>query len=164
MREDLMIEVREITPNEYGFLREMLYEAIYLLVGSDKLPFSVVDEPSLSMYVEDFGRIGDIGYVLVDKTELVGAIWSRLFTEDRAGYGFVDAGTPEFSIAIKSHLRNRGFGNLMIQKLLERLKSEGFEKLSLSVDKRNLAVTLYKRLGFEVFAESVTAYTMLKNL
>ncbi len=159
-----MMEIREINPNEYCFLKEMLYEAIYFPAGSEKLPFSIVDEPSLSKYFESFGQKGDFAYVLSDKTELVGAIWSRLFTEDKVGYGFVDTETPEFSIAITERFRNQGFGVLMIQKLIEKLKSEGFEKLSLSVDKRNAVVRLYERLGFEVFAEAGTSYTMLKKL
>jgi ribosomal protein S18 acetylase RimI-like enzyme len=159
-----MMEIREINPNEYGFLRAMLYEAIYFPAGCEKLPVFIVDEPSLSKYFESFGRKGDFAYVLSDKNELVGAIWGRLFTEDKAGYGFIDEKTPEFSIAITERFRNQGFGVLMIQKLIEKLKSEGFEKLSLSVDKRNPVVRLYERLGFEVFAEAGTSYTMLKKL
>jgi ribosomal protein S18 acetylase RimI-like enzyme len=52
----------------------------------------------------------------------------------------------------------------MIGKLFEKLASEGFEKLSLSVDKRNPAVNLYKRIGFEIISEEGTAFTMLKKL
>jgi ribosomal protein S18 acetylase RimI-like enzyme len=159
-----MIEIREIKPNEYDFLREMLFEAIYFPVGTEKLPTSIVDESWLSKYVENFGRKGDFAFVLVDKTELVGAVWSRLFTEDKAGYGFVDAQTPEFSIAIKKQYRNQGFGNLLMQKLFAKLNSEGFEKLSLSVDKRNSAVNLYLRIGFEVVDKEGTAYKMLRKL
>jgi [ribosomal protein S18]-alanine N-acetyltransferase len=159
-----MIEIREIKPNEYDFLREMLYEAIYFPAGTEKLPISIVDEPWLSKYVENFGRKGDFAFVLVDKNELVGAVWSRLLTEDKAGYGFIDEKTPEFSIAISERFRNQGFGALMIQNLIEKLISEGFEKLSLSVDKRSSAQKLYRRLGFEIIREEETAFTMLKNL
>jgi ribosomal protein S18 acetylase RimI-like enzyme len=159
-----MTEIREIKPNEYEFLREMLYEAIYFPAGTEKLPISIVDEPWLSKYVENFGRKGDFAFVLVDKNELVGAVWSRLFTEDKAGYGFVDAQTPEFSIAVKEQYRNQGLGNLLMQKLFAKLNSEGFEKLSLSVDKRNSAVNLYLRIGFEVVDKEGTAYKMLKKL
>jgi ribosomal protein S18 acetylase RimI-like enzyme len=159
-----MTEIREIKPNEYDFLREMLYEAIYFPVGTEKLPASIVNEPWLSKYVENFGQKGDFAFVLVEKNELVGAVWSRLFTEDKAGYGFIDEKTPEFSIAINERFRNQGFGVLMIEKLFEKLKSEGFEKLSLSVDKRSPAQNLYRRLGFEIIREEGTAFTMLKKL
>jgi ribosomal protein S18 acetylase RimI-like enzyme len=94
----------------------------------------------------------------------VGAIWTRLFSEADKNYGFVDAATPELSIAIKEDYRNRGFGNLLIAKLFERLKTSGFEKVSLSVDKRNRAVNLYRKVGFETVSEQGTAYKMLKRL
>jgi ribosomal protein S18 acetylase RimI-like enzyme len=142
----------------------MLYEAIYFPSETDKLQMSIVDEPWLSKYVENFGRKGDFSFVLVEQTELVGAVWSRLFTEDKAGYGFIDEKTPEFSIAISERFRNQGFGALMIQNLIEKLISEGFEKLSLSVDKRSPAQNLYRRLGFEIIREDDTAFTMLKKL
>lgn len=162
--EDSMIEIREIKPFEYDFLREMLYEAIYVPVGSEKPSEAIVNSPHFLKYCDNFGRKSDIGLVLTDEDILVGAVWTRTFSEAEAGYGFVDEKTPELSIAIREKYRNRGLGGLMIQKLFEKLRSEGFEKLSLSVDKRNEAVNLYKRIGFEVISEEGTAFTMLKKL
>lgn len=159
-----MIVIREIQPDEYEFLGEMLYEAIYFADENDKLPKSIISEPHLSKYIDGFGRNGDFAFVLIDKNELVGAVWSRLFAENEKSYGFVDEETPEFSIAIREQYRNREFGKHLLQKLFEKLKSQGFEKISLSVDKLNPAVRLYLRLGFEIIAEKGTAFTMLKKL
>lgn len=159
-----MPEIREIKPDEYEFLREMLYEAIYFPSEFEKLLKSIVNEPSLSKYVDNFGRKGDLANVLVDENKLAGAIWSRLFAENEKSYGFVDVNTPEISIAVLEPYRNKGFGNRMIQKLLRKLKSAGFEKVSLSVDKLNPAVSLYQRIGFKVIGEDGTALTMLKIL
>lgn len=157
-----MIEIREIKPDEYEFLREMLYEAIYF--PFEKLPKSIVNEPHLSKYVDNFGRHGDFAFVLVDEKRLVGAAWARLFFESEKSYGFVDEKTPEFSIAIEEAYRNRGFGSRMMGELFRKLKSEGFESVSLSVDKLNPAVKLYRRNGFEIVGEEGTAVTMLKKL
>lgn len=159
-----MSEIREIKSGEYDFLREMLYEAIYFPVGSEKPSESIVSSPQFLKYVDNFGRSGDFAFVSTDKNDLVGAAWTRIFSQSEAGYGFVDEKTPELSIAVREKYRNQGFGNLMIQKLFEKLKADNFEQLSLSVDKRNLAVNLYLRLGFEVLAEEGTTFTMLKKL
>lgn len=159
-----MIEIREIKPSEYEFLREMLYEAIYIPVGSEKPPKSIVSSPHFLKYCDNFGQKNDCAYGLIDENNLVGVAWTRIFSEAEASYGFVDEETPELSIAIKEKYRNRGFGGLMLEKLFEKLFSEGFEQISLSVDKRNPAVSLYLRKGFEIVAEKGTAFTMLKKL
>ena len=159
-----MIEVRKIRPGETGFLHEMLYEAIYFADEGKRLPRSIVFEPSISKYVDDFGRKGDLAYVLVDKAELIGAVWARLFAESEKSYGFVDEETPELSIAILENYRNRGFGRILIERLLSVLRADGYEKVSLSVDKRNRAVGLYRKLGFETVSEQGTAFTMVKKL
>lgn len=159
-----MFKIREMKPDEYEFLREMLYEAIYFVNEAERLPKSVVDEPHLSKYVENFGRRGDYAFVLADENELVGAAWSRLFAESEKSYGYVGAETPEFSIAIFEKYRNRGFGERLMRELFARLKSEGYAQVSLSVDKLNPAVNLYRRLGFEIVGGEGTAVTMLKKL
>ena len=159
-----MVEIRELKPGEYEFLREMLYEAIYFADENQKLPKSIVFEPQLSKYIDNFGRKGDLAFVIVVENELVGAIWVRLFPESYQSYGFFDEETPELSMAIKENYRNRGFGTRLLKKLLEALKTNGFEKVSLSVDKRNRALDLYQRIGFETVSERKTSLTMLKKL
>lgn len=66
--------IRKIRPEEYSLLREFLYQAIYLLVGVDPPPRSVVDLPELQVYIADFGtRPGDHGLV----AEAAGKWWVR---------------------------------------------------------------------------------------
>ena len=112
-----MVEVREIEKDEYEFLSEMLYEAIYFADENQKLPKAIVFEPHLSKYFENFGRTGDFAFVLRVDNNLIGAIWTRLFPEGDKGYGFVDEETPELSMAIKEDWRNRGLGSLLLEKL-----------------------------------------------
>jgi ribosomal protein S18 acetylase RimI-like enzyme len=159
-----MVEIRELKSGEYEFLREMLYEAIYFADENQRLPKSIVFEPQLSKYIDNFGQKGDFAFVIVVENELVGAIWARLFPECIRGYGFFDEATPELSMAVKENYRNRGFGTRLLKKLLEALKINGFEKVSLSVDKRNRALDLYRRIGFETVSEQKTSLTMLKKL
>lgn len=47
--------------------------------------------------------------------------------------------------------------------LLENLRGKGFGKISLSVDKTNYAVKMYRKFGFEVIAEREHDYLMLKR-
>lgn len=159
-----MSEIREIESDEYGFLREMLFEALFVSDGEDPFSQTILNDPHLRKYVDNFGKAGDIAFVLIQNDEPVGAIWSRLFTADDPGYGFVDEKTPEFSVAIRKQFRNNGFGTRLIQNLLQRLAYEDYEKVSLSVDCRSPAKNLYDRLGFGIVAEAGSSVTMVKHL
>ena len=92
--------IREIHKSEIHFLEEMLYEAIYIPNGAKKLRKDIIYNPELFIYIKDFGKTGDICLVAEIQGNLVGAAWSRLFTEDEKGYGFIDTETPELSIAV----------------------------------------------------------------
>ena len=158
------MEIRAIADHEFGFLFDLVYEAAYIPDGMERPPKSFVYGPKVSRYVEDFGREGDLAFVLVDGHELVGGIWSRFFFEDCRGYGFVDESTPELGMAILDPYRGRGFGTQLLQRLIDSLIDGGFRKVSLSVDRRNPALRLYERFGFEVVREKGNAYTMVKSL
>ena len=76
-------QIRKMDPDEYGLLREFLYQAIYLPEGAEPPPRWVVDLPELQVYLAGFGtQPGD--YCLVAETEgtVAGAAWSRIM-EDR---------------------------------------------------------------------------------
>lgn len=47
--------------------------------------------------------------------------------------------------------------------LLENMSEKGFGKVSLSVDKTNYAVKVYRKLGFEIISEHEYDYLMIKN-
>jgi ribosomal protein S18 acetylase RimI-like enzyme len=159
-----MVNIRPLQEGEEWFLREMLYEAIFIPAHDKPLPESVVDLPELAQYIVNFGRQGDICMVAEQEGILVGAAWSRLFSQASKGYGFVDEQTPEMSMAIKSTFRGQGTGTQLIAALLQALQQKGYQQLSLSVDKRNRAMNWYKQLGFEEVAAVGNAYTMVKQI
>jgi [ribosomal protein S18]-alanine N-acetyltransferase len=158
------MEIRRIAIDENEFLFDVLYEAAYIPEGIERPPRAFFHEPAVSRYVEDFGREGDIAFVLVDDGKLVGGIWSRLFSKESPGYGFVDESTPEIGMAVFEGYRGRGFGAQLMQHMIDSLTRHGFRRVSLSVDQRNPAVRLYKRFGFEVLSEKKVSYVMLKTL
>ena len=144
----LPVTIRPLMPEEDHFLREMIYEAMYIPAEEEHPPREIVDQPPIRKYIADWGRGGDAAWVATHQGMLIGAAWYRLFPEDDPGYGFINARTPELSIALRPGFRDQGVGGKLLRTLL-RHAAEGFEALSLSVDIRNPATRLYGRLGFE---------------
>ena len=48
--------------------------------------------------------------------------------------------------------------------MLELLKTQGYEKASLAVQKANYAVRMYEKVGFEVVDENDEEFIMVSNL
>jgi len=118
----------------------------------------------LAKYIADWGRRDDIALVAELEGELIGAVWCRLLKAAEKGYGYVDDQTPELSLAIDANFRNQGLGTKLMKAAFIALVEKGFSQVSLSVDKDNKAVSLYKRLDFEIVEAEETAFTMKKTL
>ena len=52
-------------------------------------------------------------------------------------------------------------GTALMQRMLEELKLRGYEKTSLSVQKDNYAVKMYRNVGFEIVEEKEEEYMMI---
>jgi ribosomal protein S18 acetylase RimI-like enzyme len=87
-----------------------------------------------------------------------------LFEEDEPGYGFVDDSTPELTIAIVPSRRGRGLGEELLTALLEQARSEGYGRISLSVEPDNPALRLYEQHGFARVGERGGALVMQAEL
>lgn len=162
--DDINFQIREMNNNEYVFLREMFYQAIFIPKGDEPLPKDIVDLPELSKYIENWGRVGDYCLVAEYEDKKIGAVWCRLFDEKNRGFGFVNKDIPEMGIAVDEPLRNKGIGSKLLDKFQILLKKTSYHALSLSVDKRNPAVNLYLRKGFKVFISNENDHIMLKEL
>ncbi len=157
--------IRRLKNQESDFLADMLYEAIFIPEGHDPLPKEVIQDQSLSKYIESWGKDKfDIALVMEVNKQLVGAIWGRLLIAERKGFGYVDDSTPELSMAVKPEYRNQGIGTELIKAIASEYQKIGVEYLSLSVDKANKASDLYKRLGCEIVEETETSWTMRKRI
>jgi ribosomal protein S18 acetylase RimI-like enzyme len=157
--------VRPITKSEIDFLDKMLYNAIFVPPGNDRLPDNIIEHPEISKYIEDFGREGDICFVAQLNGDLVGAIWTRHFNESNKAYGFVDSDTPELSMAVYEQFRNKGIGTKLLNTMIKSLTDKGYRQVSLSVDIINYAYDLYKKIGFKdykLIGESMTMILTLK--
>jgi ribosomal protein S18 acetylase RimI-like enzyme len=131
----------------------MLRHAYYARWGTE------ADVP-LERYVSGWGRRGDTALVAIDEFQPVGAAWFRLFEPGEPGYGFVDDGTPELTIAIVPSRRGKGLGRELLAELLVQARAGGYPAVSLSVEPDNPALHLYEEHGFAKTGERAGAWVM----
>lgn len=151
---------QSLKTTDFDFYREMFFQSLHVPPGRPPFSRSILEEPGLQKYLVDWGRVGDIGIVVRNDSEAIGAVWCRLLD----GYGFVDEETPELGIALMKAWRGRGLGTQLIERLMARCREADFGQLSLSVSKTNPARHLYQQLGFEKVREDQESWIMLKNL
>jgi len=122
------------------------------------------EEPPLTRYVNGWGRPGDRSLIVFDEFVPVGAAWYRLFTDDDAGFGFIDDETPELAIAVVPSRRGPRLRPRAPGRLARPRTKDGFDAISLSVAKDNPARHLYERYGFEPVREDDGAVVMRADL
>lgn len=155
------ITIREIEKEEYKYLEDFLYEAIYIPVGVEKPSKDIIKNKDLQVYIEDFGNKRDDNCLVAEyNNKIVGACWTRIMND----YGHVDNSTPSFAISLYEDYRGKGIGTNLMLKMLELLKKKGYKQASLAVQKENYAVKMYKRVGFEIINENEEEYIMVCNL
>ena len=91
---------------------------------------------------------------------VVGAIWARIMND----YGHIDNDTPSLAMSIYKEYRGLGIGTSLLKQLLSVERLAGYSKISLSVQKSNYAVKMYKKAGFTVVDENSKEYIMAINL
>jgi GNAT superfamily N-acetyltransferase len=154
--------VRATTADEPA-LRVALYEAVCWRETSSRRPIEdVLADPAVRLYLEDWGRPGDVGFVAEDASgRLGGAAWYRPFTTVRHGYGFVSPDVPEVSMGLQRSWRGLGLGRRLLESLHAVALDAGVPRLSLSVEVANRrAVRLYERFGYVPGGFVGTARTM----
>jgi ribosomal protein S18 acetylase RimI-like enzyme len=158
-----LIELRPLLSFDAPFLWEMLYHAIFVPEGEPKLPLTIIQEPGLYHYVQNWGRPDDLGYCAISRLQPVGAVWSRLFDPSTPGYGYVNAHIPELSIALLPAFRGRGIGTQLMKIMLQRLAGR-YTAVSLSVSVDNPALRLYQQFGFQEISCHDKTLVMCKRL
>jgi GNAT superfamily N-acetyltransferase len=152
--------IREIEQAEYSFLKEMLYQAIFLADDKITLSREIIEQPDLKQYIQGFGKEGDFCLVSEYHGQLIGAIWIRFIK----GFGFIDDETPELSMAVLKEFRGKGIGKQLLTTMIDGLKCTRLNRISLSVDKKNFAYGFYKKYGFVDFYASEKSIVMTKEL
>jgi len=153
--------IRPIKANEVPLLTDFLYEAIFQPQKGNKVPRTILQCPEIWAYVDRFGtHPGDMCHVALSDGVIVGAIWSRL----GCSYGKIDDATPELAISVYPEYRGKGLGSKLMDFHLVKLENNGCKQISLSVDKANYAVDMYRKFGFEIICEREHDYLMVKRL
>lgn len=161
MQRDTNYRIREMKEEDYPFLEDFLYEAIFIPEGMEAPPRSILNSPELSVYVAGFGsEKDDWGLVAEADGRIVGAVWTRIM----ADYGHIDDETPSLAISLYKEYRGQGIGGKLLKEMLHLLADHGYSGVSLSVQKANYAAELYQKAGFMVVRESEEEYIMKKEL
>jgi GNAT superfamily N-acetyltransferase len=157
--------IRAVIASDEPFLREMLYQSLYVTQGCAPFDRNVVNLPEIAKYVDGWGRAGDLGFIAVDSTtnQPIGAVWMRLFTEAQKSYGYVAEDVPELGMALLPEYRGRGIGSALLRRALE-MAAISHRAVSLSVFAENPARRLYERFRFEPVGKSESVVTMVKQL
>ena len=124
-------------------------------------PRTIIELPELQVYISEFGDQNDDNCLVAEKDgKIVGAVWVRIMND----YGHIDDKTPSLAISLYKEYRGLGTGTSLMKEMLLLLKSKGYKKLSLSVQKINYAFKMYKKLGFEIIDENEEEYIMINYL
>ena len=91
------MHIRELRVDETELLKDFLYEAIFIPEGVKPPDRSIIYQPELSLYYEDFGS-GPADNCLIAETDgkVIGAVWTRIMND----YGHVADDTPSFAISL----------------------------------------------------------------
>jgi GNAT superfamily N-acetyltransferase len=135
--------IRQLTCEDEPILWEMLYYGLSSTGTGEPPPRDVVRRPTISRFVEGWGRPGDIGFVAHDKKNrgLLGAAWLRRPTDKS------DA-SPELALAVKPEHRRHGIGTALLTQLVRANPSHSTISISFVAGKPVLR--LYERFGFKV--------------
>ena len=156
--------IRKMSDDEIPLLEDFLYEAIFIPEGyTAEIPREIIyTEPMLHAFIKNFGtRPDDRCLVAEVEGKVVGAVWVRISD----GYGHLDDKTPSFAISLYKEYRGQGIGTALMKAMLELLRSKGYKKASLGVNKENYALRMYQNLGFEIIGDGAdeTEWLMIYN-
>ena len=158
-------ELREWQLSDLPVLKDLLYESIFLPEGTEPPPRNIIETPEIAIYIRDFGSKKD-DYCLLAEIDgkIIGGVWVRILSDEIKGFGNIDNQTPEFAISLLKEYRNQGIGTKLMIEMIDYLKNKDYRQVSLSVQKENYAVKMYKKLGFEIISENEQDYLMVLKL
>lgn len=153
--------IRKMSSDEYFLLEDYTYEAIFVQEGMAKPDRSILEEPALKLYYQDFGKgEDDLALVACVGLYVVGACWCRKIKD----YGYISDDIPSLAIAVNADFRGLGLGTKLLEAMFKEAVKQGYSALSLSVQRLNPAFKLYSSLGFKIYRQSPDEIVMIKEL
>ncbi len=158
-------EIREATPADSRFIGDMLVEALNWHPVRRRPRAQLVADGEFRRYIEGWMRPGDAGVVAVDGNGApIGACWYRLFAPDEAGHGGLGPRVPELTLGVVSVWRAQGAGRALLRAAVDLARTQGYQRLSLSVERENYARRLYVSEGFATVSSGPDSDTMVRRL
>ena len=154
--------IRPLTASDQDLLWDMLYAALH--TTEDAPSRDILQRPEYARYVEGWGRAGDTGVVVSDKTdgEVLGAVWYRVPMTESQGHSHESEPPPELAFAVKPGQRKRGLGAALLTQLVKANPHQS--AISIRSSTNNPAVRLYERFGFKIVDELGGIVTMRRDI
>ena len=158
--------IRRATAGDAEFLADMLAAAVnWSPEWKPRSRRRVLSDPRTAHYIAGWPRDTDLGVIAEAGPEPVGAAWLRFFPADDHGYGYVSPGVPELTIGVAPAWRGRGAGRALLRAVATAATAAGISRISLSVERKNFARSLYLSEGYVVAdASDPQSDTMVKSL
>ncbi|MGG7451852.1 Acetyltransferase (GNAT) family protein [Plantibacter flavus] len=157
--------IREAAVADVRVLTDMMVEAANWNAVAPRPRSAVLADAQHTRYVHGWRRPGDAGVVAVGQDGApVGACWYRLFPSDAPGFGYVAGGVPELILGVSPIHRAQGVGRQLLRATVQLARAAGYQRISLSVERANHAVSLYRTEGFATVDRRGTRDTMVLNL
>ena len=164
LKKNIDYTIRPIIKEEIPLLENFLYEAIFQRDLLNPVSKSIINQPEIKIFIEDFGKEDDLCLVAETKGKIIGAVWTRILSGTVKGFGNIDDKTPEFAISLYKEYRGYGIGTQLMIAMLSLLKEKGYHQASLAVQKDNYATSMYRNIGFKIIDENEEEYIMLIDL
>lgn len=156
-----MIQIIHDDHPDDRLLKHFLYLAIFVPEGTTPPSTDILSMPELRVYLDDFGTdSADTAVLAVEGKHAVGLVFARIMDD----YGHIAENVPSIAISVEKADRGKGIGEALLKNLMKILRTKGFEAVSLSVQKKNPAVHLYRRLGFVEVSETEDEWLMIREL
>jgi GNAT superfamily N-acetyltransferase len=159
---------REVVRRFFGqddvpLLESLPYEVLFQPEGAEPLPRDITKKPEIDIYIRNFGKQqGDFCMLAELNGKTVGGAWLRILNGEIKGYGNIDSETPELAMAVFREYRQLGIGTGLLNNIIDlTFNSREYKQISLSVDKTNYVVEMYRKFGFEIVKENEQDYIMV---
>lgn len=159
------LTVRPATADDRDLLIEVLVLAFWW-DGTERVPRDEIVAKHVPVYVDNWGRAGDIGVVVESEGVPAGAAWARFYGPEDKTYGHYAPHVPEIvAVGVLPDQRGKRAGSAAVDALLAALVEAGHTQASLSCEFGNdVARRLYESRGFIDAFPIDDAWTMVSQL
>jgi len=160
MSEPNDVRYREIQAEDLAQQEDLLYVSLWDAPDEPRRPRSVLQHSRARLYLDDWGREGDAGFIAEAGELAVGAAWCR----HKFAVVKEHAGLPELILAVLPDWEGQGIGSELMRRLIAQVRTtEGGLRLGVH-PKNHRARSLYETFGFEAFAHPENGYIQMALL